>query len=172
VSSDGDTSQDDWVDLLIELAAFERAINEVFDGPGSENLPALEASQWTSISPADWGEAQVTMTPSLRLIESQFPLNDFFSAARAGNDPPIPARRPTWLALTRRQYIVRRHELSRPQYEMLAGLLEGQTLGEAIARAIQYSSVEVDAFAAELREWFQTWSAAGFFTAIEMRGVR
>lgn len=166
-SNDGE-SQAIWVDFLIELAAFERAISEVFDGPGSENLPALEPPQLLSISPERWADARLTVTPSLRLLRSRFPLNDFFTAAREGNDPSIPAPRDTWLALTRRQYVVRRHDVSRPQYELLAALAAGQTVGEAIGRAIEHAMFDIESLGAELREWFRTWAVAGFFTVIEL----
>jgi hypothetical protein len=162
----------DWVDFLIELADMERAIGEVFDGPGSENGPELEATQLLSVAPEYWADARVTVTPSLRLLRLQFPLNDFFTAAREGSDPPIPSPRETWLALTRRQYVVRRHELSRPQYELLMALAEGQTVGEAIGRAIEHAALDMESFAVMLREWFQTWAAAGFFTAIELPAER
>ena len=73
------------------------------------------------------------------------------------------------MAITRRDYVVRRHVLTRPEFVLLSALLRGETVGDAIAAAAE-TVTDLDAFAAQLREWFHTWSRAGFFVGVQTRG--
>jgi hypothetical protein len=155
----------DWADLLADLAELEQHFNEVFDGPGIEAERLLTADDLLAISPDDWPSARLVMAPCLRVAEFRFPLNDYYAALRRGEtaDPPQPE--PSWMAITRRDYVVRRHVLTRAEYVLLAALLRGETVGEAIAAAAE-TVTDLDAFAAQLREWFHTWSRAGFIVGV------
>lgn len=160
---------EDWPDFLIELARLEWAIDDVFDGPGSEGQPPLDANQLQERLQAlggQWSAVSLTVDPSLRLLSFRFPVNDYYTELRWSDDedpPPLPGPAPSWLALTRRDFVVRRHALTRPQYELLAALVAGQTISAAIESAVANGHVSVESLAAELREWFCDWTAAGFF---------
>jgi hypothetical protein len=108
------------------------------------------------------------------LLAFRFPLNDFYTALRddAVPDkeaaPQIPEPAETFLALTRRDYIVRRHRLERAQFELLEALSSGQPLGAAIEQASSLAGSDLESFAANLQSWFRDWTAAGFFQSIEL----
>lgn len=75
-----------WIDLLIDLVRFERAFNEVLDGPGSEEV----------------------------LLELRAPVHTYLAAVRRGEDPPPPEPRPVLLSLTRPDHTVVVRELTAP----------------------------------------------------------
>lgn len=157
-----------WPDFLIDLAGLEWAIGEVFDGPGVEGRPLLAADDLRMIPAERWPEARLVTAPCLRLLTLRFPLNDYYTALRDDETPPLPEPAESYLALTRREYVVRRHALERPQFELLSALAAGETVGVAIERAAQVSSEGLDALAANLERWFREWTAAGFFVRVEL----
>lgn len=156
----------EWPEFLIDLARLERTINVVFDGPGAEGLRLLDHARLAAIPPDRWPDARLECVPCLRLLALSYPINDCFTAIRRGEEPEMPERRASFLAVTRRDYRVHRYPLTAAQFELLQSLLTGKTVGEAIARAAALSDVPDDRFARELRDWFFQWTAAGFFLAV------
>jgi len=72
----------------------------------------------------------------------------------------------TYLALNRHDYVVRRLDLSQPQYELLSALAGGQMVGQAVAEAAR-TVEEIESFSTSLSAWFQLWAAEGFFKSVE-----
>jgi hypothetical protein len=106
----------------------------------------------------------------LRLLVLRYPVQEYATGVRKKEDPPLPDPEPTWLAVSRINYVVRRWTLSRMQYDLLQSLLSGTTVGDAIeqaAIAASESGQTLDRLAENLRDWFQEWSAAGFFQTID-----
>jgi hypothetical protein len=158
-----------WPDFLIDLVRLEWAIDEVFDGPGSEGQAPLAAEHLHGLDARRWSSARLLPDASLMLLSFQFPVNDYYTALRWGDEadaPPLPSPEQTWLALTRREFVVRRHPLTLPQYELLTRLVAGQTMAGAIEGVVAGGQITVEALAAELRQWFSEWTAAGFFAGI------
>ena len=153
----------DWPEFMIDLARLERTVNEVFDGPGVEGEPLLDSGRLETISPQHWPAARLVCVPCLRLVKLHFPVNDYFTAVRLGRTVPVPQADPEFLAVTRRDYRVLRYELELSQYVLLRGLIAGEPVGAAIARAAAVSPAADDDLALQLREWFANWTANGFF---------
>src|SRR5262249_49486428 len=105
----------DFADFLIDLARLERTISEVFDGPGCDTKPPLRPEELSALSPDRWPTPRLVTAPCLRLLSLRFPLNDYYTAVKADHDAPLPQPTDSWLAITRRDYIVRRYTLSQPQ---------------------------------------------------------
>jgi hypothetical protein len=159
----------EWPDFLIDLARLEWAIYEVFDGPGVEGERLLSADDLLDISPDHWAQSRLQTVPCLQLLATRFPVNAYYSAARATKDDesiPLPAPAESFVALTRRESIVRRYHLSRPEFELLNAILEGRTVGEAIERAAAVAGDDFTALAANLQLWFRNWTAEGFFQSV------
>ena len=95
-------------------------------------------------------------------------MNDFYTAAKQGSEPKLPAAADSWLAITRRDYVVRRYELNQTQFVLLNGLSNGQSVGDAIDAALETYPGNVESLIAEIRDWFQTWAAAPMFAAIAL----
>ena len=163
------TSDDDdhaWLDFLPDLARLEWHIAEVFDGPGAERLGLLSHDALTAIPPECWSDIRLVPVPCFRIVEFAFPIDAYYRALRAKVRPLPPARAATWLAITRRDYVVRHYPLSAAEATLLGGLVAGCPLGESIERAAPADG-DLDRFAAQLRGWFQHWSAEGFFQRVE-----
>jgi hypothetical protein len=153
----------EWPLFLIDLARLERTISEVFDGPGVEGKPPILLDDLLAIDARRWPEAKLVTAPCLRLLSLQFPVNDYYTAVKSHGETAIPARGDSWLAITRRDYVVRRYELNGPQFRLLEALQNGQTIGEAIAAAADAHDGDIEQLAGELREWFRIWTAAPMF---------
>ncbi len=133
-TDEGSDTQPDWPDFLIDLATLERTFNEVFDGPGVEDRSLLNPTHLTTVPADRLPEARLVPVCCFRLLALRYPVHSYFTAVRKGQAlaPPEPAD--TYLAVTRRWYIVRHYELSRPAYELLDALGAGAPLGQAIER--------------------------------------
>lgn len=184
-----------WPDFLIDLATFELAIAEVFDGPGAEGEPLLApADLLARQAGGDFAAARIAPVPCLRLLRFRYPVNAFYSSAmamrsrrpvespelldaRAAPEPasadgagtaadlPIPDPGEEHVALSRTDYVVRRYPLTPFEAAVLAALLAGAAVGDAIAGAAAASELPDDELAAQLDTAFRRWTAAGFFRA-------
>lgn len=160
-----------WPEFLIDLARFEWAIYEVFDGPGAEGQTLLGADDVLDLPPDRRPRARLVPVPCLQLLTTRFPVNDYYTAARRAKQDeavPMPGPAESFVALTRREYIVRRYNLSRPEFELLGSIQAGASMGDAIQRAAAVTGDDLDTFAGNLTLWFRNWTAEGFFQAIEL----
>ena len=152
-----------WTDFLIEIATLERVYSEVFDGPGIEQETLLTAEALNSIEPDEWPEISLKMAPCFRLMQFQFPVHEFITNVRKGNTPQIPEQQITCLAITRRNYIVRREVITQAEFFLLSKLQQGLNVGDAITHFAESDLVEPEEFGAILHEWFKHWTTAAFF---------
>lgn len=156
-----------WTDFLIQLAKLERLYAEVFDGPGDERTASLTPEQLSDIDPNTWPECRLLCSESMRLVEFDFPVQNYAAAVRREETPKIPAAVATHLVLHRRDFVVRRRELTAPQWHLLRAIHEGQPIGLAIESvANTLSDDELVHFAGGLQHCFSEWTAAGMFRAI------
>lgn len=159
----------EWPDFLIDLATLEWNITRVFDGPGVEFQTLLTAEALQAFPAGHFAEARLVPVPCLRVLEFRYPVNAYYTAARrAAEDEEVPLPEPAAerVALTRRDFVVRRYPLTAPQHALLAAILAGATVGEAIAAAAGMAGSDDDAFASELQSWFRFWTAEGFFQSL------
>jgi hypothetical protein len=158
-----------WPDFLIDLATLEWNINQVFDGPGVEFQPLLTAETLRSFPAERFAEARLVSVPCLRLLAFRYPVNAYYTVARRageGEEAPVPDAAPELVALSRRDFVVRRYPLDAAQHALLGRVLAGATVGEAIAAAAAISGLDDEALAAALQAWFRLWTAEGFFQSI------
>lgn len=165
--------------FVVDLARLEHAIDEVFDGPGPESGPepgsgVFRGSEFVyadDTQPAKdsrplRGDASLPLVPGFRLLTFRFPVSTYFTAWKAGTNPQWPAAGEQFIALFRRDYIVRRYELSQLQFDLLSQLAAGKSLDDSLA-AIAAQAPSIDDLAADVQRWFTHWSAEGFFLANE-----
>jgi Putative DNA-binding domain len=151
--------QEAWPDFIIDLARFERAFSEVYDGPGVEGGPMLSAEGLRKLLTDQDRQVRLAPAVSLRLLTFQYPVHDYFDAARHGREPELPAPAETFLAMNRGNYVVTTIELSATQHALLSGLLEGQTVGQSLQRAGALLPDERQ----QLITCIEKWSTQGFF---------
>jgi hypothetical protein len=164
-----------WPDLLVDLARLELAIAEVFDGPGVESDRPLTADDLAGVTAASFAAARIELAPCVRLLAFRYPVNTYYTALRrspTGEEVPPPGSGRELVALTRRDYVVRRHVLTEAQFALLAALADRRTVEEAVAVAAATSTAEVDQLAASLHAWFAAWTAAPMFSRILPAGTQ
>lgn len=162
-------SRERWPDFIIDLATLEREFSEVFDGPGVESRQVVTGDRLREVlQSADWTEVRLVAVPCLRLLSLRFPVNTYFVAVRQKGNPDLPEPVDTFLAITRRDYDVFLHELSRQRYELLSALICGESVAHAITLAAKITCSNHDQVAADLNAWIIDWAALGFFVAIEL----
>ncbi|MBI1901601.1 MAG: hypothetical protein HYS13_10895 [Planctomycetia bacterium] len=128
----------------------------------------LQAEDPTAIPPDHWSGVRLIPVPCLRLLVLRYPVHEYISAVRNKTEAVIPDPSPTYLVITRRQFVVRRCAVSPVEHSLLADLVAGETLGIAIERVASHSDAEWDSLPAALHAWFHQWASAAFFQAVEM----
>ncbi|MCF6313879.1 MAG: DNA-binding domain-containing protein [Verrucomicrobiales bacterium] len=169
--SEDEQEQSDWADLLINLAILEWIIYEVFDGPGTEKAAMLEMSDVEGIEAQQWLQIALQTPPCLKLVALAYPVNTMYTAVRANEDElevAYPDAVVSYVAISRRDYIVRRYDLTHPQYELLQVLQAGGTIGAALEACMQVvPDEELDQLLVDVQQWFSLWTAERcFFQAI------
>jgi hypothetical protein len=148
-----------WPDFIIDLARFERAFSEVYDGPGLEGGPMLTAEGLRTLLTNRGWQVRLVPAASLRLLTFRYPVHDYFHRARHGQEAELPAPAETFLAMNRRDYVVTTIELSAAQHALLSGLLEGRTVGQSLWRA----GASLPRQRQQLIAGMAKWSEQGFF---------
>jgi hypothetical protein len=167
-TADCDADKPEWSDFLIDLASLERTYSELFDGPGAEGQKLLQADDLLAIPPELWPQARLIPVECLRLMSFRFPVHVYATAVRRHETPDIPVAAETYLAITRRDFIVRRAPLSRIGFALLDALVAGENVEAAIRRAADLVDGKLDELSANMQQWFQNWSAAGYFRAVRL----
>jgi hypothetical protein len=161
---------DDFSAAAVELARLERTIGEVFDSPGGETLGYLTPEAAAAVPADRRADLRLLPLPTFVLLRFEYDVNSWFTRMRADpHDATRAERRPTFVALSRRQFIVRRHPLSEIQYDLLTELRGGSTLGRALTTLTDAHPTAVAEIAVSLGAWFAEWSAAGFFRNVTVR---
>lgn len=161
-----DSAEPDWADFLIDLATLERTYSDVFDGPGVENQTLLSSEELAQIAPDQWPDMQLSPVPCLRLLQVQFPVHEYVSAVRRQEQPELPVPSPTWLVVTRRNYVVRRVAVQEAEFAALTALVAGKSVIDALAAAAHCWSGPAEELPREVQRWFRDWAAAGYFLGI------
>jgi hypothetical protein len=147
-------------DFVVELSRLEQAIDRVFDAAGPEYLPAFTMPEQADES------LTLKLVPGLELLAFRYPVSGYYTAWKANNQPQWPQPQKQFVALLRRDYIVRRHELTSLQHELLVSIARGLPLGAAVAAAARFTDdADAEGLASNFADWFALWSASGFFSA-------
>ena len=168
-SAEADEGEPDFADFVIELARLERVYSDVFDGPGPERVRSLHKDDFAGLTPERFADARLKLHACVRLLECHFPVHEYATAIRRGIEPEVPTPRPVWLVITRRDYVVRRFEITRPQSQLLSALGNGETIGEALA-LLWGTRTSVDPV--DLQNWFREWSIAPLFSELILHSDR
>ncbi len=147
-------------EFLADLAQLEWSMVEVIHAGEAPTLGMLALQE---MDPQQWAGIKLPPSPMLHFHEFRYPVNRFLQDYREDRAPKIPE--PSWssVAIYREGFKVWRMTHTRPMAQVLKGLLEGETLGEALGRLAQFESTEDDVMV-----WFKEWVSGGFFSRIEI----
>jgi hypothetical protein len=147
----------DWGAFVVELVRLEQAIDRVFDAPGAEELPPFSLPDSVDAS------LKLRLVPGFELRRFEYPVSQYYTDWKAGRESAWPEAREQCVALLRREYVVRRYELTAVQHSLLAAIQSGAALGEALAAAVHQSGREIDSLTTQVQDWFEFWAAERFF---------
>lgn len=112
-----------WIDLLVDVARYERLFLEV------HSMPA----------------------PCVRFVIAGFPVHQYVQQVRRGADPDVPRPGQVHLVLHQHEYVVTVTELTPVRYQLLADLVRGTPIPEAL-RGVDASDVS---------SWLRSWTSQG-----------
>ncbi len=146
--------KEDWIDFVIELAAFEYDLGVLFD------RQAEEGYQLAGMADA---EDALELVPTCTLFTFHFPINTFYTRFRKGEQPDLPFAAPSHCVVLRHHYQLAVYEL-RPEHHTFLGLLAaGLSVPAAKAAFVRDQLIDADAFAQLWPVWKQNWIAANLF---------
>ncbi len=153
--------------FVADLARLEALVTEVFDSPPSAPWPADAIAR---VPEEAWPGAVLVPAAALRVGAFAYPVNAYLQSVKDENhDHPPADRRPTWVAVYRKNYEVWRLDLSKPAHAFLAALVRGRPFGKAVAQAsrgLQGSAGET------LFRWLRDWVAEGLFQGVVLPSAR
>jgi len=150
-------------EFLHDLARLELAVTEVFDAP---ETPTLSQSDVADASPETWASLRLKPVAAFRLLELQHPVNDFLqSVYDEDHAHPAVRRQRAWVVVCRRDYSMRRLELTREGYELLADLVSGAPLGDAVSTAVSRGARH-GLSGEQIFRWFRQWTTLGCFRSL------
>lgn len=160
---DLDGAPEAWSSMIVDLARLERTFAEVYDAPGIEGQEVAAARDLPGEPDARWVAATATPASCLRLVRSSFPAGLYLSAVRRGEDPPLPAPAESFVAVSRRDYVVTLTPLDAVEHALLARLVTGAGIAAAAS----------DAGIGPLEAWalVRRWADQSFFRSLHPRST-
>jgi hypothetical protein len=150
-----------------DLALLELAVTEAFD---AEETPRLSEAELASVPAEAWDLARLVPSAALRLLELGWNANDWLDSTKDDrHEHPRPRKRATRLVVFRQGYAVYRRKLGPSAYRLLADLVAGLPVGEALAAALRRRGAPGPE---ALTRWFRDWAADGAFTRIAVPQAR
>lgn len=164
-----DAAPPTWPEFVVEMATFERVQREVYDAPGTEGMALFDSQRLHEVPADDFPDLRLVVAPCLRLCWLAHAVHEYWAAWKHELPPAVPDSRQTYLAITRLDYTLVRHELTGTQFALLESIVRGGTLANAVAAASEVAG-DNSGLADELGEWFATWTRQGFFVGIDAPG--
>lgn len=153
-------------DFCHELARLELAVAQAFDGPETARLGEAAIA---AVPPEAWETARLAPVATFHLLSFRYPVNDYLQTVLDDNhDHPKARLKDQWIAVYRRDYVVYRLDLTRAAHDLLADLVGGTPLGEAIGKALKTGGRRAPS-EHELFRWFRQWVSVGVFQTVETR---
>jgi hypothetical protein len=145
-----------------DLARLEWAVTEVFDAP---ETPPLTGADLAAVPPGEWERARLVPVAALQLVVLDHDAGAHLDALRAGSRRRPPVRRcRSRVVVYRRNYAVFHREETAAAFALLGDLVNGLTVGRALARALKRPSGRLGAD--EAFRLFRDWAAMGLFRAV------
>ncbi len=146
-----------WIDFMIDLARFERALFLLFDAEGWEGRP---------FASHDTPDEALRLQPAFALGSYRFPVAAFYHGVRRGKQPELPPLQASHIALCRTDYVTQTHVLAESEFCLLDVLVAGGTIADGLAATARETGLPLDAVAASWRHPEgprRRWIEAGFF---------
>jgi len=159
-------------DLCVDMARYENAFIEIFDGP---EPPPLDAAKLRDLPASAWETARIVLHPLLTRMTVRYPVHKLRFAVKSEETPPLSehprAAEPIHLAIFRKDLTIHYEVLTPEAARLLDLLAQGVPLVPACAAVAEGATRTGGAArAAELEAavgaWFQQWTSWGIIVDI------
>ncbi|SFD15328.1 Putative DNA-binding domain-containing protein [Chitinophaga sp. CF118] len=148
------------LDLPVELAQLERALAEVSRCKGLEGLEKESTDDNQMLYLFD--TASFKTSPCLVLLQLHFPLTGFIKSVQHGEDAITPGIKESFVAISRKNYIVHLNDLELWQWQFLKVLQSNNNYLTAISIAAGNSGISNGTLMAELMLWIPIALRSGY----------
>ena len=151
-----------------ELASFELAMVNVFDGP---DVAPVAAEALTEITPDAWPHVRLTLHPVLTVLSLDYPVYRLRRAIMANEKPErVLAPKASFLALWRGEELKVHYRLiTVHELRLIDAVRAGATLGAACEAVVAgLDDAEQIDVVSRLGAWFQGWTLRGWVTGVEV----
>jgi hypothetical protein len=153
-------------EFISDLAALEWAIVGAIHAPTARTLVQGDL---TNVAPESWADVKLIANPSLRILRTGFPVNDYYHAFRRNLAPELPAAAPGIVAVYRTGASVWRLPLSTPMALLVESLAAGLGLGASLERVAPTLTGDSESQAAgRISAWFREAVSSGLFSEIRL----
>ena len=148
-------SNESWVDFMIDLAKFEWSLYQLFDARGIENLEK-EATPLT-------GE-NIQLQSCFNLSEYNFPVNEYYRAVSHEKETTIPYPQKTFIALSRKDFMINISSLHPVQFFLLKKIAAGEKDHQIrINQVAEKFNKPAELIQQQWEKWFEDWKALDYF---------
>jgi len=149
--------RESWIDFVVDLSRFERAVFTRFDCPGAEDM---------DLATQDTPDADLRVNPSLLVGQFRFPVPWYYHEVRQGNSPSPPDPAICYVAIVRKDYLTTTVLLQADQYAFLEALCDQSRVDGALALIASTGSppdTVRSPWAPDKPDLRNAWIRAGFF---------
>lgn len=153
-------TRESWIDFIVDLARFERAVFATFDCPGAEDL---------TLATHDTADAQLRAQPSLTVDQYRYPVAWYYHEVREKRAPNPPQAMPSCVAVVRKEYQTITVQVSHPHYLFLSAMCAGHSVDDAlshVAETLGTEKAQVTAAWKTAKDIRADWIETGFFLAV------
>ncbi len=146
--------KEDWPDFLIELTNFEYHLVYLFDVMNDEICEPANAST---------PDEALRLVPVFQLFDFRFPVPQYYSAYRNGQNPNLPFEQPSWCMVFRVNYSIGFRSLNYWQYQFLNYFYKNQNIEQTISIIARESQNEVEMVRQYWEALEKQWMEIGWF---------
>lgn len=154
-ADDQEASEEQWINFMIDLATYERALFVLFDAPGHEG------KSWPT---SDTPDENLVLQPCFALGAYRFPVAAYYHNAVDQTEAELPQLTESYVVITRYNYLTSTVPVSRPHYEFLQSMQETQNVDVSLNLLAENLGVSKDDVRQSWKDQIRDrWIANHFF---------
>ena len=151
-------------DLAVDMARYEVALVDVFDGP---HVAPLAAEKLASVPEDAWDRARIVLHPGLARLRLRYPVQRVRYAIRDGQRPELPEAARVQVVVFRPELTIQYEELEPMAFDVLEALAAGEPLAPAVARVAAAAGGAAEAeLEQKVGKWFERWASLGWIVDV------
>jgi len=147
--------------FLADLAQLEWAILDAFD---AADAPVLAPTILAAVPPESWAALRFQLTPSLRLLQMDWPADEVWKQVQREGTPAAPARAAVSVRVWRQDFRVYHRRIDAAERAALAAILTGASFAEVCEKI-----TTCDLGAERVSALLQAWLDDGLLSGVALR---